>query len=147
MRIHIIEDNIDLQGIFESTFGAAGHEVQVSSDGLSGITDTVEFKPDVVLLDLMMPELDGFGFLSALKNNTSMRPLVVVCSNLGQQSDIDKATAAGADAYLRKSDYVGDALVKAVEKAYEEHLKQQPSDNSTSDTPPEQPFTSDYEQF
>lgn len=120
MRILIIEDNQDLQAIFKNNFEVAGHQVKIAGDGLNGITDAVEFEPDIVILDLMMPEMNGYDFLSALKNNTSMNPYVIACSNLSQQKDIDQAYQAGADAYLRKSDYVGTDLVKEVEKLYGE---------------------------
>ena len=121
MKIQIVEDNRDLQAIFEGLFVAAGHDVKVSGDGLNGITDAVDYRPDVILLDIMMPEMSGYDFLGALRNNTSIDPFVIVCSNLSQQADIDKAMALGANNYLRKSDYVGDELLKAVEQLYQEH--------------------------
>lgn len=120
MKILIIEDNKDLQVIFKNNFEAAGHQVKISGDGLNGITDAVEFEPDVVILDLLMPEMNGYDFLSALKNNTSMNPYVIACSNLSQQKDVDRAYESGADAYLRKSDYVGEDLVKEVQRLYSE---------------------------
>lgn len=118
MKILIIEDNKDLQTIYKDLFTQAGYEVLMSDNGLAGITDAVEVLPDIILLDIMTPELDGYDFLSALRNNTSMRPLVIVCSNLSQQADIDRAMESGADAYLKKSDYIGNDLVKAVENLY-----------------------------
>lgn len=127
MKIQIVEDNQDLQAIFEGLFAAAGHDVKVSSDGLNGITDTVDYKPEVILLDIMMPEMSGYDFLGALRNNTSINPLVIICSNLSQQSDIDKALALGAHHYIRKSDYVGDQLLKTVEQLYEAHKTGTPS--------------------
>lgn len=118
MRIIIIEDNDDLRTIYEELLEAAGHEVASSSDGLDGITQIVEFQPDVILLDIMMPEMDGYDFLKALRENTSMKPHVIVLSNMTSQKDIDRAIALGAHAYLRKSDYVGEELVSAIEKSY-----------------------------
>lgn len=128
MKLLIIEDNQDIQTIFKNNFEAAGHQVSVSSDGLNGITDAVEFQPDVVMLDILMPEMNGYDFLTALRDNTSMKLFVIVCSNLSQQKDIDQAYEAGADAYLRKSDYVGSALVKQVEALYTQH-QQKTNDN------------------
>lgn len=131
MKLLIIDDDKNLQIIYRQLFLAAGHEVQTSNDGLSGISSAVDFQPDVILLDLMMPEMDGFEFISTLKNNTSMSPMIVVCSNLSQQSDIDQAYRAGADSYLKKSDFIGTTLVEAVEKVFNERPKgampQQPS--------------------
>lgn len=124
MKILLIEDNEDLRDIYTQLFESAGHIVTSNNNGLTGITEMVEDQPDVVLLDIMMPEMDGYDFLQALKNNTSMEPMVLACSNLSQQSDIDRAMQAGADGYLKKSDFMGDALVREVEKRYTDFLEQ-----------------------
>lgn len=123
MRIQLIEDNEDLQDIYVQLFESANHEVRTSSDGLKGITEMVDFQPDIVLLDIMMPEMDGYEFLHALRQNTSMHPFVIVLSNLSQKSDVKRALEAGAHTYLKKSDLIGNDLVKEVEKRYMEYLE------------------------
>lgn len=135
MRLLIVEDNKDLQAIFADIFTTAGHEALVSNNGLEGITEAVDFQPDAVLLDIMMPEMDGYNFLHTLKNNTSMHPVVIVCSNLSQSVDIQRAYAAGADVYLKKSDYVGDELVKAVEEEYQKHHRATTASDLSSTAP------------
>ena len=119
MKLHIVEDDHSLREIYNTLFEAAGHTVKTSPNGLEAISGISEFKPDAVLLDIMMPEMDGYAFLDALSNNTSLTPVVIVCSNLSDQTDIDRAMTRGADYYLRKSDYVGNQLVDAVTAAYE----------------------------
>lgn len=121
MKIMIVEDNADLRDIYEGLFLGAGYEVKLAGDGLMGITDAVDFQPDIVLLDIMMPEMDGYDFLRVLRDNTSITPFVVVCSNITQQMDIDRALAGGAHHYLRKSDYVGASLVNEVARLYDEY--------------------------
>lgn len=121
MKILIVEDNTDLQDIYGGLFTAAGNEVDSALNGLDGIVKVVDFKPDIVLLDLMMPEMSGYEFLKALRDNTSVTPFVIVVSNLSQKSDIDVAKANGAHEYIRKSDFVGEALVKEVERMYAAH--------------------------
>ena len=101
----------------------------------------VEFQPDVVILDLMMPEMDGYEFLTALHNNTSMNPFVVVCSNLSQKADIDRALASGANTYLRKSDYVGADLVNAVQEAYATYRQATPTSAPAAPATMSQPET------
>lgn len=118
MKILIVEDNTDLQDIYGGLFTAAGHQVDGAVNGLDGIVKAVDFKPDIILLDLMMPEMNGYEFLKALRDNTSISPFVIVVSNLSGQADIDVAKANGAHAYLRKSDFVGETLVKEVERLY-----------------------------
>ena len=119
----IVEDNRDISDIYKHLFIDAGYEVRTARNGLDGIVDAVDFQPDIILLDLMMPEMSGFEFLNALRNNTSISPYVIVVSNLSQQNDIDVAKASGAHEYLRKSDFVGDDLVKEVARLYSQHLK------------------------
>jgi DNA-binding response OmpR family regulator len=123
MKLLVIEDNADLRDIYKSQFTAAGNEVETAANGLDGIVAAVDFKPDVVLLDLMMPEMSGYDFLKALRNNTSISPFVIVLSNLSQQADIDVALANGAHHYLLKSDFVGDALLEEVERLYNDRQK------------------------
>lgn len=122
MKILIIEDNEDLRDIYESLFTKAGHKIATAENGLDGVVQAVDFKPEIVLLDLMMPEMNGYDFLKALASNTSVSPFVIVVSNLSQQSDIDTAKAHGAHEYLRKSDFAGEALVTEVERLYKERM-------------------------
>lgn len=114
-KILIIEDNEDLQQIYKYSFESGGYEVRISGNGLVGITDIVDYSPTVVLLDIMMPEMNGFEFLEALKNNTSITVPVIVVSNLTQEQEKQKAMASGADLYLIKSDYKGPDLVEKVD--------------------------------
>ncbi len=114
-KIMIIEDDRNLQEIYKINFEVAGFDVEIEGDGLSGISTVVEKKPDVILLDIMMPNMDGFAFLKAVKENTSINIPVVVCSNLSDKETYDKAFAAGAAAVLLKVDYSGKELVQKVE--------------------------------
>lgn len=113
-KIMIIEDNADIQEIYKHSFEKYGYEVILENNGLDGINEVAEKMPDVILLDLMMPKVDGFEFLKLLKNTTLNIP-VVVCSNI---SDIDietRAIEAGAIAVILKVDYSGKQLVEKVE--------------------------------
>mgnify|MGYP005607966985 FL=1 len=65
-KIMIIEDDKNLQEVYKKNFEAADYEVIIEGDGLSGISSVVEKMPDVILLDIMMPNMDGFGFLKAI---------------------------------------------------------------------------------
>ena len=66
-KIMIIEDNKDLQDIYRHSFEKYGYEVVVEGNGLEGVSSVVKSLPDVILLDLMMPGMDGFGFLRTMK--------------------------------------------------------------------------------
>lgn len=113
-KIMIIEDDKDLQEIYKLNFETAGYEVMQEFDGLDGISSVVDNKPDIILLDVMMPNMDGFAFLKAMKDNTSINVPVVVCSNLSDKETYAKAVAAGAVSVLLKVDYSGKQLVDKV---------------------------------
>ena len=113
-KIMIVEDNKELQEIYKINFEAAGYEVLQEVDGLDGISSVVDKKPDLIILDIMMPNMDGFAFLKAMKDNTSINIPVVVCSNLSDRETYAKALAAGAVSVLLKVDYSGKQLVEKI---------------------------------
>jgi CheY-like chemotaxis protein len=117
-KIFIVEDNADIRQIYQLRFEVAGFKVVSSENGLDFITRIAEEKPDCVLLDLMLPEMDGFTVLQTLKNNFETSGIkdtkIIAWSNLSEDSDIQKALSMGANYYLRKSDYEGDDLVAKV---------------------------------
>lgn len=114
-KIMIIEDDKGLQDIYTINFQAAGYDVILEGDGLSGISEVVDKKPDIILLDVMMPNMDGFAFLKAMKENTNVEIPVVVCSNLSDKETQDKAFASGAAAVLLKVNYSGKELVQKID--------------------------------
>lgn len=113
-KIMIIEDNKDLQEIYKHSFEKYGYEVVVRGDGLEGVMSVVEIMPDIILLDLMMPGMDGFGFLKKLKEIESISIPVIVCSNISDVESINRAIKDGAEAVLLKVDYSGKQLVDKV---------------------------------
>ena len=113
-KIMIIEDNKDLQEIYKHSFEKYGYEVVVRGNGLEGVMSVVEIMPDIILLDLMMPGMDGFGFLKKLKEIESISIPVIVCSNISDVESINRAIKDGAEAVLLKVDYSGKQLVDKV---------------------------------
>lgn len=115
-KVLIVEDNLELQEICSIHFESAWFEVQVSSDWLQGVTWLVDNPPDIVILDIMMPGMDGFEVLEVIRDHSSFRIPVIVYSNLSSEDDEKRALELGASLYLRKSDYEGDIVVaKAVD--------------------------------
>ena len=113
-KIMIIEDNKDLQEIYKHSFEKYGYEVVVRGNGLEGVMSVVEIMPDIILLDLMMPGMDGFGFLKKLKEIESISIPIIVCSNISDVESINRAIKDGAEAVLLKVDYSGKQLVDKV---------------------------------
>ena len=98
----------------------AGYDVESAKDGEDGIKKLAETKPDLLILDLMLPHIDGFEILKQIKSDTKFAGMrIVVFSNLGSDEDISKATKLGANDYMVKSSFTLDELVAKID----EHLK------------------------
>lgn len=120
-KIMIIEDNKDLQDIYRHSFEKYGYEVVVEGNGLEGVSSVVKSLPDVILLDLMMPGMDGFGFLRTMKETGGLSIPVIVCSNISDVDTINKALKDGATDVILKVDYSGKQLVDKVNFLVEEY--------------------------
>jgi DNA-binding response OmpR family regulator len=101
-KILIVEDERPIANALALKFSHSGFQATAVHNGQEAL-DTLKKEPfDVMLLDLMMPKLDGFGVLEALQQETK-KPLVIVTSNLSQEEDAKRAKALGAKDYLVKS--------------------------------------------
>ncbi len=115
----VIEDNADLQEIYKHSFEKGGYDVVLEGNGLEGIVGVVEHMPDVILLDLMMPGMDGFGFLRKIKETGGLSIPVIVCSNISDVDIINRALKEGAQDVILKVDYSGKQLVDKVNSIIE----------------------------
>lgn len=115
-KILIIEDNKDLQEIYSTAFKKANYNVEVSDNGLTGIMKAVEFDPVVILLDIMMPDMNGMDFLIALNKNTSKRYPVYIFTNVADSEVAKKCIELGAKKVYLKSDYTPAGIVEEIEE-------------------------------
>ncbi len=112
----IEDDEIILRALYLS-FHEGDYTVATATDGETGLRMTERLKPDLVLLDLIIPKLDGFGYLKAMKANPELNKIpVIVLSNLGDQESVDRAKDFGASDYFIKSDIDLSELAKKVGK-------------------------------
>jgi CheY-like chemotaxis protein len=103
-RILLAEDDRFLRKAAEATLRRAGYQVLPAADGEEALAKAQAERPDLVLLDLIMPKLQGFEVLRRLKADPATAGIpVVVLSNLGQERDVEQALAAGAAAYHVKA--------------------------------------------
>lgn len=116
--ILIAEDDKFLSNIYRIKFSSKGFDVSLATDGIQAMEMIQKKKPDIILLDLLMPKKDGFQVLSELKKNPVWKEIpVVVASNLGQSEDVKKALAMGANNYFIKSNVRIDEVVDTVLKS------------------------------
>ena len=102
-RILVVDDSSDIRLLLRKTLQNAGHEVAVAGDGDEVQPAMVANEPDLVLLDVAMPRMDGFAALSKLKQDerTKHIPVIMVTAK-GHPDDLDVARALGAEDYINK---------------------------------------------
>lgn len=113
--ILIVEDEKSLQKAYSDAFLRNGFLVQQSGEGMDAIVQAIEKQPDVILLDLMMPYVDGFEVIDAIRTNSDMNIPIVVLSNRDDSESQKRSFKLGANEYLRKYEYrIPQKLVKKV---------------------------------
>lgn len=111
-KVLLIEDDLFLTDIYLTKFEQAGYKVDIASDGKIGLQKLRQTKPDILLLDLVIPEIDGFILLEQMKKDDNLKNIpVLVLSNRGSDQDVQRAKALGADDYLVKSQYTPSEVV------------------------------------
>lgn len=112
--ILIIEDDPSLRSNMELILRMEGHEVRTAGDGVTGLAMVCENRPEMILCDIMMPEMNGHSVLEALKSRVDHAdiPFIFVTA-LGQRANVRRGMSAGADDYLVKP-FSGEELVAAV---------------------------------
>jgi DNA-binding response OmpR family regulator len=111
--ILIIEDEHPLAHALEIKLSHEGYDTKVASTGSEGLKEASSGKYDLILLDLILPEMDGFTIMEELKAK-KMKPSIIVLSNLGQDEDRKRAKELGAKDYLIKSNAPLADIVKQV---------------------------------
>ncbi|MFC1757016.1 response regulator [Patescibacteria group bacterium] len=114
-RVLFIEDEEHLQRLASSALKDAGYEALRAYDGETGIRVLEEKRPDLVLLDLILPKKDGFDVLEYMKSKDELKNIpVIILSNLEEKYDMDKALALGANSYLVKTNYELSEIIEKV---------------------------------
>ena len=100
-RILVVDDEPDILLLHRLNLEGAGHEVLLAADGMKALQRIDEDAPDCVVLDVMMPVLDGWGVLEALRSRDTAPPVLVVSAK-SASTDIEHALSMGAAGYLAK---------------------------------------------
>ena len=112
----IVEDDAFLRRLLVEKMGKSGFTVAEATNGTEVFDYLKTTMPDVILLDLMMPDTDGFEVLQKIKASpTTQNTPVIVLSNLGEKENIEKAMSLGAVDYMVKAHFVPDEIVTKVQ--------------------------------
>jgi len=117
MKILIIEDDAILQSAYDTVLTMEGYETKTAPDGVEGLGIAQEWDPNVILLDMLMPNLNGLEFLKAFDPKTKHpNTKIIVFSNMSVPSDVKDAMGLGASKYLTKSSFTPKEMVTIIKE-------------------------------
>lgn len=118
IKILIVEDDPTLLEMYSLKFQEEGFNYFTATDGDQGLEIALKELPQVILLDIMMPKMDGFAVLVELRKNPQTKNLpVLMLSNLGQKDDVEKGKKLGANDYIIKASMTPSQVVEKI-KSY-----------------------------
>jgi len=116
-KILLVEDDPMLQDIYITKLKEKGFEVSLASDGEKVMPQLQKTKPDLMLLDIVLPLRDGWEVLSEVRKDPAWNNMkIVVLSNIGEPSDVEKGFALGANLYLIKAHFTPSQVVGEINK-------------------------------
>lgn len=119
-KVLLVEDDDNLAQVYQTRFSAEGFDVRRVPDGEDALAAAVSYKPDIILLDVMMPKISGFDVLDILRNTPETSGMkIIMLTARGQDTDRKKAMDLGVDDYLVKSQVVMADVVARVKKHLE----------------------------
>jgi len=127
-KILLVEDDEALASVYQSRLDIEGFETQIVYNGEEALTAAMQFKPDLILLDAMMPKISGFDVLDILRNTSATAEIrVIMLTALSQPKDKERAENLGVNDYLVKSQVVIGDVVERV-KFHLGLLEQKPTE-------------------
>lgn len=118
MKVLIVEDEEALSSVLQEKFNNEGYETKIARDGEEVLGLAESFRPDMILLDLILPKKDGLAVLAELKANPKLKTMpVIVLSNLSGDESIKKALSLGAEDYYVKTQHPISEIVEKVEES------------------------------
>ncbi|MDP2910267.1 MAG: response regulator [bacterium] len=114
-KILVVEDDKFLRELISQKLLKEGYDIVEAVDGEKGIENARKERPDLVLLDLILPGIDGFEVLAKLKADPKLSNIpVIILSNLGQKTDIEKGIEMGAVDYLIKAHFTPGEIIEKI---------------------------------
>lgn len=119
-NILLVEDDPFLIDIYSMKLQEAGFSVEVVKDGADALEKAMEKKFDLVLLDLVLPNIDGWEILAGMRKEKKLDGLkIIILSNLGQKEEIEKGLKMGANKYLIKDHFTPSEVIKEIRQVLE----------------------------
>ncbi len=116
-NIVLVEDDTFLAGMYMTKLKLEGFEVKLAHDGEAGWKMIHDEKPDLVLLDIVLPKMSGFDVLKKAKASADTKPIpVILLTNLGQRDDVAKGLTLGASDYLIKAHFMPSEVIEKIKK-------------------------------
>jgi CheY-like chemotaxis protein len=126
-KIVVVEDQQVMATIYRTKLAAEGFHVEIAADGEQGLDVVMRTKPDLVLLDLMMPKLNGIEVLKTLRSMADFKSLpIIVFSSSGNSARTDEAWRAGATMVFSKINHSPNQLIESIRTALSENAESQP---------------------
>lgn len=119
-KILLVEDEELIQKLLQRRLGAEGFEVMSAKDGQEGLAAMRQTRPDVVLLDIVMPRKNGFQVLEEMQKDENLRNIpAIIISNSGQPVELDRAKQLGAKDWLIKTEFDPQEVTEKIRKQLE----------------------------
>lgn len=116
-KILLIEDDSFLAGMYVTKLGLEGFATDLAGSGEEGLKIVKEKHPDLIILDILLPHLNGFDVLGQLKSDPATKEIpVLLLTNLGQNQDIEKGLSLGAEDYLVKAHFLPNEVIEKIKK-------------------------------
>ena len=117
-KIAIIEDDSVINQMYRMKFEAAGFDVEVADNGVRGVAMVADFKPDIILLDIGMPEMQGDEALAEIRKDPTSKDIpVIILTNLGEEEAPKTLRGLGIHSYIVKADLTPRQVVTRVKDA------------------------------
>lgn len=121
IKVLIVEDDSFIVDMYTTKLELEGFHVVSAEDGLKGLEVAKREKPTIILLDILMPKMDGFAFLEEAKKDAEIKDIpVLLLTNLGQKEDVQKGYELGAVGYLIKAHFMPSEVVEKIKQILNE---------------------------
>lgn len=113
-KVLIIDDDPFIADMYVIKFKDEHFDVQTAHNGKDGLKKIVEFDPDIILIDVVMPDMDGFHVLEELKKQGGKPHKIIMLTNLGQKEDVERGIGLGATDYMVKAHFTPSEVLERV---------------------------------